>query len=113
METEGCLEHPELGLSATGEVVPQTFEDGSLYGIVDTHSHIMTNWGFGGGGLHQQQGHQGSVSQYGSLSVRKCLSFRPAIRPGLLRCILRSVFAFPDASLNPSESRCMRYNPLK
>jgi len=47
-----CLDHPELGLYATGEVAPQRFEDGSLYGIVDTHSHILANWGFGGGGMY-------------------------------------------------------------
>jgi microsomal dipeptidase-like Zn-dependent dipeptidase len=48
---DGCLEHPELGLHAEGVVTPQAFDDGSLYGIVDTHSHILANWGFGGGGM--------------------------------------------------------------
>jgi len=48
---EGCAEHPELTLDATGEVEPRSFEDGSLYGIVDTHSHILSNFGFGGGGI--------------------------------------------------------------
>jgi hypothetical protein len=27
------------------------FADGSLFGIVDTHSHILSNFGFGGGGI--------------------------------------------------------------
>ncbi|MEM9454312.1 MAG: hypothetical protein AAGF11_09045 [Myxococcota bacterium] len=49
--TEGCTEHPELSLDAQGEVIPSTFDDGSLYGIVDTHSHILSNFGFGGGGI--------------------------------------------------------------
>ncbi len=49
---EGCIEHPELSLDATGEVAKTTFEDGDLYGIVDTHSHIMSNFGFGGGGIY-------------------------------------------------------------
>lgn len=47
----GCTEHPELSLDATGEVERTTFEDGDLYGIVDTHSHILSNFGFGGGGI--------------------------------------------------------------
>lgn len=48
---EGCREHPELSLDASGEVMRTTFEDGDLYGIVDTHSHILSNFGFGGGGI--------------------------------------------------------------
>lgn len=47
----GCTEHPELTLDASGEVVKTHFDDGDLYGIVDTHSHIMSNFGFGGGGV--------------------------------------------------------------
>ncbi len=47
----GCQEHPELTLDATGEVMRTTFEDGDLYGIVDTHSHILSNFAFGGGGI--------------------------------------------------------------
>jgi microsomal dipeptidase-like Zn-dependent dipeptidase len=49
--TEGCREHPELTLDAEGTVEPRRFEDGSVFGIVDTHSHIFTNYGFGGGGI--------------------------------------------------------------
>jgi hypothetical protein len=49
--TDGCAEHPELSLDATGEVSKTTFDDGDLYGIVDTHSHILSNFGFGGGGV--------------------------------------------------------------
>ena len=48
---EGCSEHPELSVDAQGQVMPRTFEDGSVYGIVDTHSHILSNFGFGGGGI--------------------------------------------------------------
>ncbi|MCB9756671.1 MAG: hypothetical protein H6713_42685 [Myxococcales bacterium] len=47
----GCEEHPELTLDATGEITKTTFENGDLYGIVDTHSHMMSNFGFGGGGI--------------------------------------------------------------
>lgn len=48
---EGCVAPPELSLDATGTVGRTTFEDGDLYGIVDTHAHLMSNWGFGGGGI--------------------------------------------------------------
>lgn len=47
----GCTEHPELSLDATGEVVPRSFPDGSVFGIVDAHAHMFTNFGFGGGGV--------------------------------------------------------------
>lgn len=46
-----CSEHPELTLDATGTPTMTTFDDGTLYGIVDTHSHIHSNFGFGGGGI--------------------------------------------------------------
>ncbi len=46
-----CIEHPELTLDAMGSVERNTFDDGSVYGIVDTHSHILSNFAFGGGGI--------------------------------------------------------------
>lgn len=46
-----CRPYPELTLDATGQVGKTTFDDGDLYGIVDTHSHILSNFGFGGGGI--------------------------------------------------------------
>ncbi len=49
--TDGCAEFPELTLDAEGEVVPRTFDDGSVYGFVETHSHIFSNFGFGGAGI--------------------------------------------------------------
>ena len=49
--TDGCTPHPELSLDATGSITKTTFDDGDLYGIVDTHSHILSNFGFGGGGV--------------------------------------------------------------
>lgn len=48
---EGCAAFPELSLDATGSVTRTTFDDGDLYGIVDAHSHMLTNFGFGGGGI--------------------------------------------------------------
>ena len=50
--TEGCTDHPELSVDATGTIGQTTFEDGDLYGIVDAHSHIMSNFAFGGGIFH-------------------------------------------------------------
>lgn len=49
--TDGCVAFPELTVDATGEVTRTTFDDGDLYGIVDTHSHLLSNFGFGGGGV--------------------------------------------------------------
>lgn len=46
-----CAEFPELTLDAEGEPEATSFEDGSLYGIVDAHTHLFTNLGFGGGGI--------------------------------------------------------------
>lgn len=51
VEAEGCTEHPELTLDASGTPTMTQFDDGTLYGIVDTHSHILSNFAFGGGGI--------------------------------------------------------------
>ncbi len=52
LETEqGCVEHPEMSLDASGTIERTTYEDGTLFGFVDTHSHILSNFGFGGGGI--------------------------------------------------------------
>ncbi len=50
-EAEGCAEHPELTLDANGDIERTTWEDGDLYGIVDSHEHILSNVAFGGGGI--------------------------------------------------------------
>ena len=47
----GCAEFPELTLDAEGPVVPRQWDDGAVFGIVETHAHLMTNFGFGGGGI--------------------------------------------------------------
>lgn len=49
---DGCTAPPELSVDAEGEVERTTFEDGELYGIVDAHSHIFTNFGFAGSLFH-------------------------------------------------------------
>jgi len=48
---EGCATFPEMSLDAEGAVTTTTFDDGDLYGIVDMHSHILSNLAFGGGAL--------------------------------------------------------------
>jgi microsomal dipeptidase-like Zn-dependent dipeptidase len=48
---DGCAEFPEATLDAEGRVEPPRFADGSVFGFVDTHSHILSNFGFGGGGI--------------------------------------------------------------
>jgi microsomal dipeptidase-like Zn-dependent dipeptidase len=47
----GCKEFPELTVDAEGAVQPRTWPDGDVYGIVEQHAHLMTNFGFGGGGI--------------------------------------------------------------
>jgi microsomal dipeptidase-like Zn-dependent dipeptidase len=49
--TEGCVAPPELTLDAEGEVERARWDDGDLYGFVETHAHLFTNFGFGGGGI--------------------------------------------------------------
>ena len=49
--TDGCAEYPELALDAEGAIAKTTWEDGSLYGVADVHSHLFTNLAFGGGGV--------------------------------------------------------------
>ncbi len=49
--TTGCTEHPELELDANGAITRTKWDDGALFGIVDAHSHLMTSFGFGGGGI--------------------------------------------------------------
>ncbi len=51
-EAEGCRQHPEMSLDATGSVDKTTYADGTLFGFADTHSHILSNFGFGGGGVY-------------------------------------------------------------
>jgi len=47
----GCAEHPELTLDAEGAPGRTTFDDGDLFGIVETHSHVFSNFGFGGASI--------------------------------------------------------------
>lgn len=48
---EGCAEFPEASVDAVGSVEKKTFPDGSVFGFVDNHSHIFSNFAFGGGGI--------------------------------------------------------------
>ncbi|MDQ3031659.1 MAG: dipeptidase [Myxococcota bacterium] len=47
-----CAAFPELTLDAEGTVDARRWEDDdAVYGIVETHGHLFTNFGFGGGGM--------------------------------------------------------------
>ncbi len=53
---ENCAEFPELSLdaeTANPSTAPESksFDDESVWGIAETHSHILSNFGFGGGGI--------------------------------------------------------------
>jgi len=50
-EADNCADFPELSLDANGRVQVTRFEDGDLFGFVETHSHLLTNFAFGGGGV--------------------------------------------------------------
>jgi microsomal dipeptidase-like Zn-dependent dipeptidase len=50
-ESQGCAEFPELAVDASGSVARTHFADGTLFGVVDAHSHLFSNFGFGGGGV--------------------------------------------------------------
>jgi len=49
--TDGCTPAPELTVDAEGAVERTRWPDGDLYGVVETHAHLLTNFGFGGGGI--------------------------------------------------------------
>jgi hypothetical protein len=51
VEQTGCAEFPELSVDASGEVSVTEFDDGDVFGFVDAHSHLFTNFAFGGGGV--------------------------------------------------------------
>lgn len=51
VEQSECAVFPELTVDATGDISVTEFEDGSLFGFVEEHSHVFTNRGFGGGGV--------------------------------------------------------------
>lgn len=49
--SENCADFPELSLDAAGTPGRTTWPDGDVYGIVETHGHLLTNFAFGGGGI--------------------------------------------------------------
>lgn len=51
VEQAPCAEFPELSVDASGDIAVTEFEDGSVFGFVETHSHLLTNLAFGGGGV--------------------------------------------------------------
>ena len=55
---EGCQEPPEMALDATGTPTKTTFDDGTLFGLADAHSHLLTNYSFGGFLFHGSAFHR-------------------------------------------------------
>ncbi len=49
-QAEGCAEFPELTVDAEGAVAVTEFDDGDVFGFVETHAHLFSNMAFGGGG---------------------------------------------------------------
>lgn len=49
---DGCIDFPELSSDAEGELHRFEFDDGDVFGFVETHSHLLTNFAFGGGGVY-------------------------------------------------------------
>lgn len=47
----GCAQFPEELTHASGAVTRTQFPDGAVFGFSDAHSHILANFGFGGGGV--------------------------------------------------------------
>ncbi|GAB5452834.1 MAG: hypothetical protein Hals2KO_31620 [Halioglobus sp.] len=50
IEAQGCAQFPELSVDASGDVAFTEFDDGDVFGFVETHAHLFTNRAFGGGG---------------------------------------------------------------
>ncbi len=50
IEAQGCAQFPELSVDASGDVSFTEFDDGDVFGFVETHAHLFTNRAFGGGG---------------------------------------------------------------
>jgi len=50
-DSAGCAAFPEEQTHSEGALDTHRFEDGDLFGIADTHEHIFSNFGFGGGGM--------------------------------------------------------------
>jgi hypothetical protein len=48
---QACVDYPELTLDAHGAVRREPWPNGDVFGFGDAHTHLMTNLGFGGGGV--------------------------------------------------------------
>lgn len=48
VESDGCASFPEIGVSANGETFKGTNDDGTVFGIADTHIHISAYEFLGG-----------------------------------------------------------------
>ncbi|MBI2733175.1 MAG: membrane dipeptidase [Aquabacterium sp.] len=60
---QGCLPYPELSTNSTGVVKPKQWEDGSVYGIADSHNHMFSSDLFGGSIMHGEVYHKLGVTK--------------------------------------------------
>lgn len=57
-----CPSFPEANIAATGEITKTHHEDGTLWGYVDAHEHIMANYGTGGRMMHGAAFHKFGIT---------------------------------------------------
>ena len=51
-EQTDCAVFPELSVDATGDITFTEFADGSVFGFVETHSHLFTNLALAAAAFH-------------------------------------------------------------
>jgi hypothetical protein len=51
VQQSDCANFPELTLDASGQITMTEFDNGDVFGFVETHSHLFSNFAFGGGGV--------------------------------------------------------------
>ncbi len=59
---EGCATYPELSVDAVGTPGQTSWPDGDVYGVVDMHTHLLSNFGFAGALFHGSPFHRLGVS---------------------------------------------------
>lgn len=60
---QGCQPYPEMSTNSTGTVKPKRWDDGSVYGIADSHNHLFSSDLFGGSIMHGDVYHKLGVTK--------------------------------------------------
>ncbi|MDO9237057.1 MAG: membrane dipeptidase [Aquabacterium sp.] len=66
--TQGCATYPELSTNAVGTVAAKSWDDGSVYGMADSHNHLFSSDMFGGSIMHGDVYHKLGVTK----ALEKC-----------------------------------------